>query len=1135
MASSKLLSYSIGLRRNMEEKEYTWHRVNRHHPCAICHHTDWCTYRVSENGGSDDTCICMRESSPNPVNGGMGGWYHTADHGYTSEPITQYSNKKEEHPFYANESELHQFYSWLLGAYPLNKKDEEYLRSCGLSNLSDYGTLFHKDDTPFHNDRVPNIFAKGIPGLFYSVNNKYAYVNTYATGIMRGIRNKNGFIIGIEIRLDDDSRRRIDDDVRYQPLTSKNKTDGKRADVRDYSFIPSYDKETLYITEGVKKGQIISEYLLFPTISIRGVTNWGKVPSDLVTKFKEFKRVIIAFDMDYKTNKHVELQRKNLIEAIKNLNKFDIYLAEWNEEFKGIDDALIAGEMIAQNEYYKVERIYSSEEASELIEKSMRDSLMELDGKMHVYAATVGAGKTTNMINIFNDIGKSGKWFKNKDGSEARVLWLTDDNYDLLEETRERFDESIQPAILMGRDRNPLSKFFCQDKDTVDKAGAAHQDIMRSVCIGCAFKDNCDYLMNTRRILESERFVIGVKSSFFNESRRLEKFDIVVVDESVTNKIYVTKEITLQDLEEHERVIADEDASDDLDYIVMFIDMLKQYIEESKVTDQVINISVDREFFPKVKYEASKYNDGHFLKLFMSDIPISNVQAYNGKITVDVPNKNVIEQLNTRTVFNLDATPSYIKLKAFSNVEIHKFRIKEYVNVYQIMGLRWSKTQLLDETKNKRMLKLIRYISEIDEEKKTTVLSIKPFISILDEASNTWGVKPYTGWYGNHTRGFNKFQDTSDNLILAGNFCRNIKFMEMQISTLRFLGIEVTIEDLIEEDSLNEMTQAAGRGRATRRTPDNPLNLFIVTGREIPFFYNIQKISSIEKYIGEQERNQQAGNITKKIQVEDIVAEYLKPIISRGILVPSISIRSVTIETGISRSVVRRVMQTLYERQLFQIANKELCRDDVGFLVDDLRLPSELEAERIGLDLTLVRSSVLNKYSPHDLHTVISTDKEAVNYLLEHPPVGVSFDKWAAFVKIFASSKELLSNVALSDVVGASRQTIATYIKKCAEHIEVYLMNKQQNEPVEPVREWDLFENEWLINKWVEDCLENIENESVLGVCASACGIDKHNVYSYLFDKTIDLNQAVDYLARKESYQKLKSQYERWLEFMKRC
>jgi len=44
-----------------------WYRVNRHHPCVICDHIDWCTY-------TDNGACCMRVESSHPTKNG--GWFH---------------------------------------------------------------------------------------------------------------------------------------------------------------------------------------------------------------------------------------------------------------------------------------------------------------------------------------------------------------------------------------------------------------------------------------------------------------------------------------------------------------------------------------------------------------------------------------------------------------------------------------------------------------------------------------------------------------------------------------------------------------------------------------------------------------------------------------------------------------------------------------------------------------------------------------------------------------------------------------------------------------------------------------------------------------------------------------------------
>lgn len=1141
-------------RRRQGNHEYL--RTTARNPCKICGKYGWCLVHSEE-----DKHLCMHVASDIEVHKGMGGWIHVlgTDLLRLAERGNKWHDERMPLTLRASQQDMHNFYSDLLHNNPLTPADRDYLISCGLQDLSDYGTLKHNPQERYYCRKISDSYSThppdGIAGVYGSRDNKRRYINTWATGIMRAVRNHKQLIVGIEIRLDKQSLERSPK-AKYQPFTSGGKHLGINADVMQYCVIPGWANEgDVWVVEGLKKAQILNEQFGVTVIAIRGVSAWSRVPDDLVGYFEGVNTVVVAYDMDYLTNTHVATQRQSLINALANKESFKVATAAWDATYKGIDDAILAGAQITTTMVHDTGKVYSLETAAQAIDKTMRDILDNHKRGIHVIQVTVGAGKTQGAIDIINEHLAKGTWFQTDTKKDARVLWLTDDNYDLLEEAWKKF--IVKPAQIRGRSDDEESDFYCAEYPLQMAAGAAHHNIIKSVCSSCPlFKEDCSYINNTKRVLSKEKFVIGVKSSFFNESQRLDEFDIIIIDESLSNKVYDTKLITRDDLSEHIEAINSfkrqcgstltDYAKENLDYLEMYLEVLQANIDESMLNENYVSIDVPTDL-PYAAYEVDKgYQDRFgkwkFPKKFVNDLTASKVFVFNGHVYVNVPQTNMITQLQDKVVINLDATPSKIKLKAFGESKLHyyEYRVKEYVNVYQVCGMRGTKKQLLDPFHSKRFLQAIEFIANKYKGSYTTVLSIKPFIGILQQYAKQVGLQIDMGWYGNHTRGFNKFEET-DNLILAGNFCRNLTFMQMQQETLAHMNIEVELEDIIEEDTLSEMIQAAGRGRAARRK-DNPLNLFVLTSRELPKYYKVVKISSLESLMGISELDQQAGNKRKRDEAEEKVFAYLRRMIVDGIMVCSVPQSVVTDETGVSREVVRRVMAVVYKEQLQKISQRK--GSDVAQLInqlsESLAAPTKDQSELLQLKLTSVNTSILNTYSLDELKGVIFGSAPLRSFLQDHPPVGVNYKKWNEFVYAMCLNKKYDSVVALAEQAQLSRQIATKYLGLCAEHVMVWKKNIKGVEFVHRnPRDWKPFENEWILREFGAKASMLFSASTPSGSTypediVEAIGLPPEKVESDLFDISIYLNHSTPLKDRTKYYKIAQDYYDKWLAYSKR-
>lgn len=1141
--NSQLFDWGDFFYRSRTKSRGDWFRVDKKYPCPTCNKSHGCM--VSKDG---KVSICLRTSSEKPVKskamrGAQGGWIHfLTEAQFTERPVQK---EQTTHQHLASPSVRNEFYAQLLKDNPLSSDDEAYLLSCGVTRLDEYGTLYKKLSDYKGTRRLPDDTELGIPGVFASKSGLKRYLNVNKTGIMMAVKDAAGLIVGIEIRLDIESRMKSDGE-RYQPLSSSYKADdswGVSADTKQYNVVRGDDDSIIYITEGRKKGEVIANRLRSTALCVHGVSNWQRIVRDIPELFANTKTFVVAYDMDRDDNSHVKDAFESLLDALKRLQVYDIKVAKWNPEHKGIDDALLAGELIDLETYSKSTELYSSEQAYKMMRQDMKKVLLNPDGRIHAYVVTVGGGKTQAAIDEINEMQRSGGWFKKEDGKDARVLWLTDDNYRLLEEAELKFHEP--PSRVEGRTPKE-SDFQCDNYEPVKLAMASHSNVFESVCKTCPFLQTCNYMKNTRRIIEKDKFVIGVKSSFFNDSSRLEKFDIIIVDESMTNTIFKTKTISLDDLRVQWKLLQHCEnvtgasgisaAYESVQYYKRIVRSLADELKQDTLSDDQMYRELDVSAYVSEEMPLQWHTHPSFIKesgiefpkIFLDDLPKSKVYIFGGEIHLHIPQTSIIEKLKGKTVLNLDATPSKIKLKAFGDVIYHEYRLKEYYNLYQVTNVQGTKRQL-EQTNTNEFLGAIKAISSMGERQSTLVLSTKKFIGLMNSDEDIQVLDVDGGWYGNHTRGLNSWENI-DNIILAGNFCRNLSFMQMQQKTLEFMGIEADLHNLIEEDTLNEMIQAAGRGRAARRA-HKPLNLFVLTKRKLPEYYHVKEYFTLQQLAGIAETDQQSANRERHEEAVQKVTDYVYSNLPAGKFIGELSASEVAKGSGVHRVTAGPIIRKLYDVQLVNMMSvfTEESAELVNKLVKKLRPPTPSEMRTLGIFLTDGEAPIYNTSNRGALTDVNLTEAEWM-FLYLNPSVGVNHTKWRRFLDAVYQGN-IKEQITLAEMIGVSRVAVGKYTDKLLEALELYRTNNPQPDVVmEHVDEWVPGEHKWILTKWFESV--DLQDEEQSAIMMSITGEDLEttqvliNSIIYSFFKVDDAE-----LVRK-GYVMAVELYSKWLNIM---
>lgn len=179
---------------------------------------------------------------------------------------------------------------------------------------------------------VPGFYKKGEIWTLHKVQNGFFIP---ARDLSENPSTRLGLIQGMQVRFDTVS----ETDPRYKWLSTKDMESGCSAET--YAHFVGFPEQTVILTEGPLKGDIIYRFLQIPVIAIPGVNCLNNLKPLLEKLWKlGVRRIMTAFDMDYKQNINVQDAYVNLILC---LEEYGFYVERylWDENFKGLDDFLL--------------------------------------------------------------------------------------------------------------------------------------------------------------------------------------------------------------------------------------------------------------------------------------------------------------------------------------------------------------------------------------------------------------------------------------------------------------------------------------------------------------------------------------------------------------------------------------------------------------------------------------------------------------------------------------------------------------------------------------------------------------------------------------------------------------------------
>lgn len=185
--------------------------------------------------------------------------------------------------------------------------------------------------------RVANMCdPSGVPG-FYRVGDGWNLAGY--PGLLIPVRNWDGRIVGCQIRTFPEGEE--SNLPKYMWLSSANKEGGASAAIHAHVVHGSKYARTVWLTEGPLKADVSAPKLQSVIVAVPGV---NALRPSLIEELKSrgCRKVVLAFDSDAKTNPRVREAMQRALTMLDDAG-IEVQVATWPQEYKGLDDLLLAG------------------------------------------------------------------------------------------------------------------------------------------------------------------------------------------------------------------------------------------------------------------------------------------------------------------------------------------------------------------------------------------------------------------------------------------------------------------------------------------------------------------------------------------------------------------------------------------------------------------------------------------------------------------------------------------------------------------------------------------------------------------------------------------------------------------------
>ena len=773
------------------------------------------------------------------------------------------------------------------------------------------------------------------PGLYRRRDNTGASYWTIAgrAGLLIAITDPTVLITGFQIRADDTG-----DGSRYQWLSSKDREGGTSSGAPLHVERPiagDVDPSApVIITEGPLKSAIAADRLGCIVIAVPGVS----VIAGVLPALRELGSadVIIAYDMDAGENPHVLRSRDDLA-AMLLAGGCAIELATWDARYKGLDDALLAGEEPIVGSYplqrragqleaipaaavpiAKPRATHTIAGARSARARLFRDLIVAHEPGTTIDASITGGGKTGTLARELVTLHASGEWprIETKKGDRpARILYVAPTT-----EAAESFrDMSGGLAMLVeGRSADLESRWNCVRPNLIAALGATRALPMIDACQTCKAEHeaaygywSCGYL-EMKRIAEERTLIAAPAASFFNGSSELRKFDVIVVDEAITPILTETQTVASRHVADWSLRMnqlsaesplrpdgsrgSDGERYGDRHPLRRLVTLLGMLVEHRPTEYRVPAMPVLRELCPDLDHliadlermppssKSGRYpfetpqpigydGEGLFPLRLMHDL-IGAIAAELRPTGTDtrlwltrdglqlfLVRQHLVDILRAKTVINLDATPNPLVRFLFPRAHTVAFDAPAPTFITQVKDVLATRRELSNPRR------LGRIVAALEA---STVAASAPVVftfKSLDPNMEGDGTRlrvsnprAQYGHFGKETRSLNRFAD-ADMLAIVGHYSAPIDVLRMDVQGLRFNATPEAHEDgetlrllpyqwrsadgsglgrwtrattdpdldaQIRWSESSTIVQAIGRGRATLRNEDAPLEVLLI-------------------------------------------------------------------------------------------------------------------------------------------------------------------------------------------------------------------------------------------------------------------------------------------------------------------
>ena len=239
---------------------------------------------------------------------------------------------------------LHRIYSSLLQALTLSPTHLDALRQRGLDDTEivrrRYSTLPLRGRAALARrlvDQYGEAVCGTVPGFYVAEHASRRWWSLAgAAGLLIPVRNLDGHIACLKVRADDHGA-----GPKYTTISSA-KHGGPSPGAPVHVSVHALPRgDVVRVTEGELKADIATALSGVVTLSIPGVTAWRTVLP--VLAMLQARRVLLAFDMDWKANPHVARALAQTTEALVEAG-YNVVVEAWDaSQGKGIDDVLVSG------------------------------------------------------------------------------------------------------------------------------------------------------------------------------------------------------------------------------------------------------------------------------------------------------------------------------------------------------------------------------------------------------------------------------------------------------------------------------------------------------------------------------------------------------------------------------------------------------------------------------------------------------------------------------------------------------------------------------------------------------------------------------------------------------------------------